>query len=476
MVLENKSNQKLWYLQDLVDKLDGTYQGRENINININRVIIDSRIALAGDLFFAIKGDRLDGHEFVNNAFKTGASLAIVSKDYQHRSKDNNYIIVDDTFLALKKLAIASRKRNRGVIIAVTGSVGKTTTKDILYSCISSYANTHASPKSFNNKWGVALALANMPINSDVGIFELGMNNIGEISDLTSLVRPNISIITNVENAHIGNLKTIMNIGKAKSEIMDSMNEGCYVILNRDSNCYKLLEKKANKKKLNIVTFGEAIKSDIQLLELNFLDNVISTVVKVFDKKYRYKLNTNNKFLAYNSLPILAIFKILKLNLQSTFSNINFNSVSKSRWETIKFKISNGSFTLIDDSYNASPMSMNSSVSQFDSLKIPSNGRKIAVLGDMLDLGEYEFSYHSDLIKQVSESNIDIVYTCGESMHKHLNKIANNIKIHWSLDSQEVSKLLLNNICEDDVILVKGSNAMKMNIITQDFINNYELF
>ena len=148
MVSEDQSNQKLWYLQDLVDKLDGTYQGIGNVNIN--RVIIDSRIAIAGDVFFAIKGDRLDGHEFVNNAFKNGASLAIVSKNYQHRSRDNNYIIVDDTFLALKKIAIASRKRNRGVIIAVTGSVGKTTTKDILYSCISSYANTHASPKSFN--------------------------------------------------------------------------------------------------------------------------------------------------------------------------------------------------------------------------------------------------------------------------------------------------------------------------------------
>ncbi len=474
MVSENQINQKLWNLQDLVDKLDGTFEGKENININ--RVIIDSRVAMDGDVFFAIKGDRLDGHEFVNNAFNSGASLAIVNQNYQYKNKDNNYIIVNDTFLALKKLAIASRKRNRGVIIGITGSVGKTTTKDILYSCISSYMKAYASPKSFNNKWGVPLALANMPINSDIGIFELGMNHFGEISELTLLVMPDISIITNVENAHIGNLKTIENIGTAKSEIMDNMDEGCYIILNRDSNCYELLEKKANKKKLNIITFGKTVKSDIQLLKLNIIDNSISTVVSVFNKKYRYKLNTNNKFIAYNSLPILAIFKILKLNHQSIFSNLNFNSVSKGRWETIKFKINNGSFVLIDDSYNASPMSMNYSICQFDSLKVSTNARRIAVLGDMLDLGEYEFSYHSDLIKQISESNIDIVYACGESMCKHLDEIPNNIKIYWALDSQEISKLLLRNICEDDVILLKGSNAMKMNIITQEFINNYELF
>jgi len=474
MVSENQINQKLWDLQDLVDKLDGTFEGKENININ--RVIIDSREAMDGDIFFAIKGDRLDGHEFVNNAFNAGASIAIVNQNYQHKTKGNNYIIVNDTFLALKKLAIASRKRNHGVIIGITGSVGKTTTKDILYSCISSYMKAYASPKSFNNKWGVPLALANMPINSDIGIFELGMNHFGEISELTLLVMPDISMITNVENAHIGNLKTIENIGTAKSEIMDNMDEGCYIILNRDSNCYESLEKKANKKKLNIITFGKTVKSDIQLLKLNIIDNSISTVVSVFDKKYRYNLNTNNKFIAYNSLPILAIFKILKLNLQSIFSNINFNSVSKGRWETIKFKINNGSFALIDDSYNASPMSMNYSICQFDSLKVSTNARRIAVLGDMLDLGEYEFSYHSDLIKQISESNIDIVYACGESMRKHLDKIPNNIKIYWASDSQEISKLLLRNICEEDVILLKGSNAMKMNIITQEFINNYELF
>jgi UDP-N-acetylmuramoyl-tripeptide--D-alanyl-D-alanine ligase len=474
MVSENQINQKLWDLQDLVDKLDGTFEGKENININ--RVIIDSREAMDGDVFFAIKGNRLDGHEFVNNAFNAGASIAIVNQNYQHKTKGNNYIIVNDTFLALKKLAIASRKRNHGVIIGITGSVGKTTTKDILYSCISTYMNAYASPKSFNNKWGVPLALANMPINSDIGIFELGMNHFGEISELALLVMPDISIITNVENAHIGNLKTIENIGTAKSEIMDNMDEGCYIILNRDSNCYESLEKKANKKKLNIITFGKTVKSDIQLLKLNITDNSISTVVSIFDKKYRYNLNTNNKFIAHNSLPILAIFKILKLNLQSIFSNLNFNSVSKGRWETIKFKINNGSFVLIDDSYNASPMSMNYSICQFDSLKVSNNARRIAVLGDMLDLGEYEFSYHSDLIEQISESNIDIVYACGESMRKHLDKIPNNIKIYWASDSQEISKLLLRNICEEDVMLLKGSNAMKMNIITQEFINNYELF
>ena len=170
MVSENQINQKLWDLQDLVDKLDGTFEGKENININ--RVIIDSREAMDGDVFFAIKGNRLDGHEFVNNAFNAGASIAIVNQNYQHKTKGNNYIIVNDTFLALKKLAIASRKRNHGVIIGITGSVGKTTTKDILYSCISTYMNAYASPKSFNNKWGVPLALANMPINSDIGIFE----------------------------------------------------------------------------------------------------------------------------------------------------------------------------------------------------------------------------------------------------------------------------------------------------------------
>ena len=474
MTTENKSNQRLWDLKDLIKIFAGEFVGKEDVHIN--RVIIDSRIARAGDLFFAIKGDKLDGHEFLDQAFQLGSTLAIIDKNYQYKAKDNNYIIVDDTFVALKKLALASRKRNHGIVIGVTGSVGKTTTKDILYSCISSHVNAYASPKSFNNKWGVPLALANMPSNSDVGIFELGMNHSGEILDLTTLVNPNISIITNIENAHIGNLKTIQNIGIAKSEIIDGMDAKGYVLLNRNSNCYELLEKKANEKNLDIITFGKDCKSDIQLLELTIEEYYILITVTVFGKKYSYKLITNNKFVAYNSLIILAIFKILKLDFQNVFSNLTVNSVSKGRWEKFKFKVNNGSFLLIDDSYNASPISMSSAISQFDFLKVSNKAKKIAVLGDMLELGEFEFLYHSDLIKQISESDIDIVYGCGENMRKHLSKMSNNIKTYWMQESHEISKLLLQNICENDVILVKGSNAMEMNIIAQDFINSYELF
>ena len=406
----------LWTSRTMADAMRAATQGA--LPDGVIGLSIDSRTLQPGEAYFAIKGDVHDGHDFVAAALKAGAGLAVVERAQRGKfAADAPLLIVDDVLDALRDLARASRARLKGQVIAVTGSVGKTSTKEALRRVLSPQGETHASAASFNNHWGVPLSLARCPATVRFAVFEIGMNHAGEIEPLVKMVRPHISIITTVEPVHLEFFAGIEAIADAKAEIFAGVEPGGAAVLNRDNSQFARLKDAAEKRGVaRIVSFGSDAKSDARLLDLSLHATSSAVHADILGQDVSYKVGMPGRHIAMNSLAVLTAASLAGADLALAALAMSQVEAAAGRGVRRVLDLGSGDATLIDESYNANPASMAAAINVLGHAAIGPRGRRIAVLGDMRELGPTGPSLHSGLAEAVKANGIDLVYCCGPLM------------------------------------------------------------
>ncbi|WP_346432254.1 UDP-N-acetylmuramoylalanyl-D-glutamyl-2,6-diaminopimelate--D-alanyl-D-alanine ligase [Breoghania sp. L-A4] len=403
----------LWTSDALIEAVDARSVG--GVEALVTGISIDSRTMKRGEAFFAIKGDRFDGHDFVTAAMERGAALAVVADDrLDELPRSGRYVVVPDVLAALEDLGRAARARTEARIVAVTGSVGKTSTKEMLRLAFEACGRTHASVASFNNHWGVPLTLARMPQATEYGVFEIGMNHPGEIESLVAMVRPHTAIITTVEAVHLEHFGSVEAIAKAKSEIFSGLEPGGVAILNADNDQYDLLRFLAHTASVpRVVSFGVRRDADIHLEQVVCHEDCSCASARVLDVPVSYKIGAPGRHLVQNSLAVLGAVSLSGADLARAMQPLARMKPPKGRGERHQLALANGPATLIDESYNANPASMRAAISLLGATPIERPGRRIAVLGDMLELGEASASLHRALARPLEEAHVDLVYCAG---------------------------------------------------------------
>ena len=450
----------LWTNEELLAAVCGTAEG----TFPVNGVAFDSREIGQGDLFFAMKGEATDGHLFVDQAFANGAAGAIVSEPVSHP-----HILVEDTMEALNALGRVSRARGDGKVIGVTGSVGKTGTKEALYAALdrSSRGHAHRSVKSYNNHIGVPLSLARMPRDTQFGVFEMGMNHPGELRELTRLVRPDVAIITTIAPAHIGFFKDEAEIADAKAEIFEGLMPDGTAIVPADSVYYAQLRAAAEKYADNIVSFGFAPSADVRVLDYVVSSDGGSLITAKLPRgNLCYSLSQPGRHWIANSLAVLAAVEAVGGDLAAAGLAMAELDDMEGRGARHRIAVGNGSALLIDESYNANPASMASTISELGN---NAPGRRIVVLGGMKELGAMSDEYHLALAKPLAIANVDFAIFIGEEMQVLVDKLEAGlegpVKFAHCASANSALDLLKENLREMDTILVKGSNSFGLSSI-----------
>lgn len=433
-------------------------------NFEINKVCIDTRKIKPNDLFVGIKGKKYDGNKLFKEALIKGASICILEsiietdelKTYLQENK-KTIIIVEDTIKTLGELAKYKRDLFIGKVIAITGSSGKTSTKDIIYNILKEKYNVYKTNENLNNEIGLPLSILEANLNCDYWILEIGMNHLNEISYLSKITQPNIAVITNIGSSHIGNLGNRKNILKAKLEILDGLKENGLVLINNDND---LLHKWYLKNKKYIVkTIGIENKSDYQATNIKLKEQYSEFIVD----KNKLKINTGGIHFIYNALIGYAIGKINNVNVKEIKEGINKLCLSKNRMNIIK----KSKITIIDDCYNSNYNSCSYSLKYLGLFK----NRKIAVLGTMKELGKHSKKYHKLLGKSIKEAGIDILITVGEYTNL-INKEAEKLGLkkensyHYKNNSDAINKIK-EIVKKNDVILIKASHSMNFKEIVE---------
>jgi len=445
----------------------------------LSAVIHDSRDVPVDSLFIALKGPNHDAHIFVGDVLKKGAAAAMVSRVWWHETgekefPEGNFIIVDDTLEGLTHLATAARARSIARVVGLTGSVGKTSTKEFLATVLGDQGKCHANKKSFNNHWGVPLTLANLPKDADYAVIEMGINHTGEMGALARMVAPDIAVITNIEPAHIGNFNSIEDIALAKSEIFSAMEDGIekggVAILNADNAYIPILQKAAEDYGTGrIVTFGETSGADSRLRDCTLLSDGSRVSVKLFGDKYKYHLPVPGKHFVLNSLPILLVVKLLGCDMSKALKSLEHITPVEGRGNHIPVLLGDSDVpvTVIDESYNASPVSMAAALRVLEMTTPATGGRRIAVLGDMLELGAEGASLHIELVNPVLKAKTDLVFACGPLMEALYNIIPPAWQGGFAEDSKTLAQMLTETVRPGDVVLVKGSLGSRMAYVVQ---------
>jgi UDP-N-acetylmuramoyl-tripeptide--D-alanyl-D-alanine ligase len=428
---------------------------------------IDTRTLAAGDLFFAIKGDARDGHDFVKDALEKGAAAAVVAEERAPDFVDAGTLIaVPDVLEAMRDLARSARARTRAQIVAVTGSVGKTGTKEAMRLVLSRQGATHASVASYNNHWGVPLTLARMPRDSAFGVFEIGMNHAGEIAPLTGLVRPHVALITTVEPVHIEYFRSIWGIADAKGEIFSGLEPGGAAIINRDNPYYERMRAHAAASPAGrILTFGEHPEADVRAERIILKPDVSIVEARVLGTPMVYRLGTPGRHVAMNSLGILAAVKALGGDLALTALALGELKPPVGRGERTVLDAGGGEFVLIDESYNANPASMRAALATLGQTEPGFRGRRIAVLGDMLELGPEGASLHRLLAEPVGANRVDLVFAAGPLMENLFEALPRDRQGGYAAAAADLKDVVLKAVRAGDVIMVKGSNSIRMGAI-----------
>ena len=455
----------LWHACDVITATSGSAGSAPPPSWIASGLSIDSRDLEAGDLFVAIKGPHHDGHDFVDEAFKRGAVAAIV----QHSLAASGDLIGDliqvkDSHQALIALGRAARARASEVrVAAITGSVGKTAVKDGLALALASKGvEVHAALHSLNNHWGVPLTLARMPVRSDFGVFEIGMNHAGEISPLARLVEPDLVIITQIAEAHLAFFKTLREIAEAKAEIFDGLKQGGSVVLNRDGAFYDFLSDQARKKNAALViSFGEDKRSDVQLMEMRASSEGAGAQVRVriFDRELEFALFMPSRALALNALAVLCAVHLLGGDVDAAAARLERYRPRAGRGARAQIDVGSGAITLIDESYNANPASMRAAFEVLAALDVPAAGRRIAVLGDMHELGDAAIDLHRALLEPLRAARVDMVFACGEKMKYLYDVLPSSLRGGYTPAPRELIEVLRKTLSGGDVIMVKGSHA-----------------
>lgn len=419
-------------------------------------ISIDSRTTEKGDLFVALAGESGDGHAFLENAAQKGATAALVS---QSITSSLPTIHVPDTLKALEKLGVAARERSNALRIAVTGSVGKTSTKDALKTIFKDQGPTHGSVSSYNNHWGVPLTLARMPQDTKFGIFEVGMNHPGEIRPLSHMIKPNLAIITTVEEAHAEFFKTIEDIARAKAEIFEGMARGSAVILNRDNPHFHLLETMAHQQGLKVCGFGTSENADCRLLSWEKKEDNSHIVADIMGNQISYALPVSGMHWVMNSLAVMGAASLAEASMDQVVESLKTIQVPSGRGRRYA-----GPFTILDESYNANPASMRAALAV---LGQSGDGRKIAVLGDMREMGDRARAHHEALLKVLVDNKIDRVFCCGPFMAHLYDRLSPEMQGGYTPTSLELIPLVLDEVRAGDTISVKASLGTRVKPIVE---------
>jgi UDP-N-acetylmuramoyl-tripeptide--D-alanyl-D-alanine ligase len=457
----------LWTTNELVAATGGTLVG--DVTKPLNAVSIDSRSIGHGDIFVAIKGDKMDGHDFVAASLKAGAGLAIVSRATDEMRAAGPLLVVnDDPLRGLEAMGRAARARSAAKVIAVTGSVGKTSTKEMLRVALSASGETHASAASFNNHWGVPLTLARFPFSSAFGIFEIGMNHSGEITPLVDMVKPHVAIVTTVAASHLGHFKSLDEIAEAKAEIFSGVVAGGAALINRDSAYFDFLQTQAKHHGItNIFGFGKHANADIQLLGLALHQKCCCITASLFGEKVSYKLGVPGEHMAINSLAVLAAAKLAGADVARAALSLSEAKPAKGRGVQETLRVPGGTLQLIDESYNANPASVSAALALLSHASASKSGRRIAILGDMLELGEFGPGLHRAIAKDLEANRVDVLFAAGPLMHELWNAIPPIQRGAHAATSTELKDTVLGALQAGDCVVVKGSLGSKMGLIAE---------
>jgi len=433
-----------------------------SLKTKIKKASINSREIKKKDIFFAIKGKNRDGNLFVKEAFKRGASLAVVNGS----KKKPKEIKVKNTLRFLTEVSSILRENTLSKIIAITGSCGKTSLKELIGKTLKKISKVTYSPKSFNNKFGVPLSLFNLNISDDFGIFEIGMDKKGEIGALSKIIKPDVGVITNISYAHAKNFRNIKQIALAKSEIIKNIKDDGAIVLNADDQFYNFHRKIALKRKLRIYSFSTKKKNA----------NIRLNSIKKEGKKYKVFINIENqKMYFYTSsnfendiknllaaLTVIGIFKSIKKLKKNIFYD---HKKLEGRGDISKIKINKKNIYLIDESYNSNPLSLKSAIKNFDGLKV-NDSKKHLILGDMLELGRHSKKLHSGIGTIINKTSIDYVNVIGKNIAETYKNINKNKKGLILKKNSHIIHLIKNNINNNDYLMIKGSNSTGLNKLT----------
>jgi murE/murF fusion protein len=436
-------------------------------SISVKSARINSQEVCKNDIFFAIKGKKNDGNKFVAQAFERKASIAIVNK-IQNKLNNNPQIKVKNTLKFLTDVSKIYRKNIDTKIIAITGSCGKTTLKELLGNVLSKISKVSTSPKSYNNKFGVPLSLFNIKQNNEYGILEVGMDKKGEIDYLSKIIEPDVGVITNINYAHAKNFKNIKQIALAKSEIINNIRSNGFIVLNADDNFFELHKKIAHKKNLKVISFGiQSNKANIKLIKIKRFGKQFKINISFNNKNKYFLISDNFQNNIYNILSALTVISIYK-NIFKLNKNIFLNfKIPGGRGDHSVIKINNKKVNLIDQSYNSNPLSLTSAIKNYD--KIDSKkSQKYLLIGDMLELGTHSAKLHKSIVPLINQTKIDKVFVKGKMASLIFKDIAKVKKGRILSNKSQIIEFLRKDLNNNDYLMIKASLATGFNNIVKD--------
>jgi len=456
----------LWTMDAMATAMRAERAG--SLPTEISGVSIDSRTAGKGDAFFAIQGENRDGHEFVDNALKAGAALAVIANNQRGRFPDAPLLVVPDVLEALRDLGRVARARSQAKVIAVTGSVGKTSTKEALRLALSAEGETHTSVASYNNHWGVPLSLSRWPAGARYAVFEIGMNHAGEITPLTKLVRPHIAIVTGIEPVHLEFFGSLEKIADAKAEIFAGVAASGAAVLNRDNAQYARLVSAAKAAGIQrIVSFGEHHSAEARLLRVSLQPESSTVEASILGQPVTYKLGAPGRHQVLNSLAVLAAVSLAGADLALAALALNNLKPASGRGVRGYLTVPRGNALLIDESYNANPASMRAAIELLGQAPVGKHGRRIAVLGDMLELGPSGAELHRGLAHFIEAAGIDLVFCAGPLMQTLWEALPSRARGGYAEAAAGLEPVVLEAIRAGDAVMVKGSLGSKMGPIVK---------
>jgi len=428
-------------------------------------VSIDTRTLEPGDLFVALKDVR-DGHDFLAQAFVSGASAALISDESKAEGL-GPALVVDDVLVGLRRLGEAARNRSGAKRIAVTGSVGKTSTKEAIAVCLAASGATHRSVKSYNNHWGVPLTLSRMPRDSRFGVFEIGMNNRGEILPLAQLVKPHAALVTTIAPAHVENLGSLETIADEKGDIYAGLEPGGAALVPNEAAHASRLIAAAERHGATLIRFGRDAECEARLLRFDMDETGSTAEAEILGRSIRYRVGVEGAHWALNSVAALAAADVVGADLDAAAHALEHLRAFDGRGVAQRIDAQFGSFLLVDDSYNANPASMAAAFSTLAARKPANGGRRIAALGDMLELGADERAYHAGLSTPLEQSNVDLVFAAGPRMAALMEALPESRRGGYAETSDALIPIIANALRSGDIVLVKGSNGSKMSRVVE---------
>lgn len=460
----------LWNAKEAAKATGGEARG----DWSVSGVSIDTRTIQPGDLFVALQAAR-DGHDFVAQALEKGGGAALVSRVPDGVSPEAPLLIVPDVLRALEALGRAARARMEGKVVAVTGSVGKTSTKEMLRTVISGQRRTHAAEASYNNHWGVPLTLARMPRDTEVAIIEIGMNHPGEIAPLARLARPHVAMITTVGTAHLEAFENIEGIAREKASIFSGLMPDGWAVLNGDLDTTPILIDAAEQAGARVLTFGEKASNHHRLTKVDIIDQATIAEARIWRAKALFKVAAAGRHYAQNALGVLAVIRALDLDRALACTDLAQWAPPAGRGMRERLLLDpvddHLAFELIDDAFNASPVSMAASLEVIAAAKPQDNlgrharGRRIAILGEMLELGPDEIALHAGLADLPSMMKLDVVHCVGSRMKALHAALPPEQRGRFAAKSTDLAERAARLVDAGDVVLVKGSKGSKVSLV-----------